>query len=344
MKSSKKTIKDLAEALGVSKSTISRALCDSHEVSAATKKRVIELAAKWHFQPNPQARSLKGKKSFLLGVVVPEIAHNFFSSAIAGIQEVVLDKGYNVLICQSNESMAREKTVVSELISTYVDGIIISLSHDTTSFEHVKSAIDRGIPVVLFDRTTEQLKCSRVIVDHQKSAFLAVNHLIEQGCRRIAHLSGSKTLNISRARTKGYIQAIRKNKLIEDPLLIIENGYNPKKTPAIIHQLFSSDIRPDGISCFNDDVAVSVIKTLKQLNIKVPDQVKVIGFNNEPVCEIIEPSLTTVQNPSREMGREAARLFLQQIENPDAVHERLVQLSTNLVVRDSTLNSSISVV
>lgn len=339
MKSSKKTITDLAEALGVSKSTISRALSDSHEVSAATKKRVKDLAAKWHFQPNPQARSLKGKKSFLLGVVVPEIAHNFFSSAIAGIQEIVLIKGYNVLICQSNESMAREENVVSELISTYVDGIIISLSHDTTNFDHVQSAIERGIPVILFDRTSDQLKCSRVVIDHQKSAYLAVSHLIEQGCTRIAHLSGSKTLNISQARTKGYLQAIRKNKLKEDTDLIIENGYNPNKTPEIIQQLFSTTNRPDGISCFNDDVAVSAIKTLKQMQIKVPEEVKVIGFNNEPVCEIIEPNLTTVLNPSREMGREAARLFLQQVENTENTHARIVQLETKLVLRESTSNN-----
>lgn len=338
MKSSKKTIKDLAEELGVSKSTISRALSDSHEVSEATKRRVKELAAKWHFQPNPQARSLKGKKSFLLGVVVPEIAHKFFSSAIAGIQEVVLDKGYNVLICQSNESAEREIEVVSELISTYVDGIILSLAHDTTDLAHVKAAQESGIPVVLFDRTSKELNCSKVVIDHQKAAYYAVRHLIEQGCKRIAHLSGSKTLNISQARTKGYLQAIRKFKLEEDKSLIIENGYNPARTPDIIKELFASDNVPDGISCFNDDVAVAVIRTLKRLGFDVPRQVKVIGFNDEPVCEIVEPGLSTVNHPSRKMGEEAARLFLHQIENLSIDYMRTVMLETNLVVRDSTLS------
>ena len=336
MKSRKKTIKDLAEELGVSKSTVSRALSDSHEVSTATKSRVRELAAKWHFQPNPQARSLKGKKSFLLGVVVPEIAHKFFSSAIAGIQEVVLDKGYNVLICQTNESAAREKEVVSELISTYVDGIILSLAHDSTELEHVKAAQQSGIPVVLFDRTSKKLTCSKVVIDHQKAAYDAVKHLIEQGCRRIAHLSGSKTLNISQARTRGYVQAIRKFKLKEDAALIIENGYNPARTPEIITELYSKGDFPDGISCFNDDVAVAVIRTLKKLGVQVPQQVKVIGFNNEPVAEIVEPSLTTVFHPARQMGEEAARLFLQQIANMSVSYARTVQLDTELVLRDST--------
>lgn len=340
MKSSKKTIKDLATELGVSKSTISRALSDSHEVSEATKKRVRDLAAKWHFQPNPQARSLKGKKSFLLGVVVPEIAHKFFSSAIAGIQEVVLDKGYNVLICQSNESAEREKQVVSELVSTYVDGIIMSLAHDSTNLAHVKAAQESGIPVVLFDRTSKELNCSKVVIDHQKAAYYAVKHLIEQGCKRIAHLSGARTLNISQARIRGYLQAIRKFKLQEDDALIIENGYNTARTPELIRELFSRELVPDGISCFNDDVAVVVVRTLKQLGVRVPQDVKVIGFNNEPVCEIVEPELSTVDHPSRKMGEEAARLFLRQIDNMAVEYVRTIKLETELVVRESTSSDS----
>lgn len=331
----KRTIDDLARELNLSKSTISRALHDSYQISSETKQKVRSLAEKWGFQLNPQARGLKTHQSFTLGVVVPEIAHKYFSSAISGIQQVVLPAGYNVLIGQANESAEQEYKVVRQLISSRVDGLIMSLSEQAFYHEYLQTLLNDGFPVIMFDRVSDDVNCPKVIIDHEAAAFKAIEHLIHQGCKRIAHLSGSQVLSIVKNRIKGFKKALELHNLPFIPEFLIENGANPEQTPNHIKWLMQQKNPPDGISCFNDDVAINALLTLKKIGISVPEKVKIIGFNNEKECVIIEPNLSSVEHPVVEMGKEAARLFLKFIEKPDRKPQTIV-FDTNLMIRQST--------
>ena len=331
----KKTIDDLARELNLSKSTISRALHDSYQIGKTTKQKVRSLAEQWGFQMNPQARGLKTNRSFTLGVVVPEIAHKYFSSAISGIQQVVLPEGYNVLIGQANESAEQEYKVVRQLVASGVDGLIMSLSGQTFYHEYLQSLLNDGFPVIMFDRVSDDVNCPKVMIDHETAAFKAIEHLIGQGCKRIAHLSGLQVLSIVKNRIKGVRKALELYHLPLIPEFLIENGANPEQTPAHIQWLMQQPNPPDGISCFNDDVAINALLTLKKAKITVPEKVKIIGFNNEKECVIIEPNLSSIEHPVVEMGKEAARLFLRYIENPNQKSQTIV-FDTTLMIRQST--------
>jgi DNA-binding LacI/PurR family transcriptional regulator len=331
----KKTIDDLARELKLSKSTVSRALQDSYQISNDTKRKVRLLAEEWEFQLNPQARSLKTNRSFTLGVVVPEIAHKYFSSAISGIQQVVLPAGYHVLIGQANESAEQEYEVVRQLVASRIDGLIMSLSGQTFYCEYLQTLLKDSFPVIMFDRVSDDVDCSKVIINHEAAAFNAIEHLIKQGCRRIAHLSGLQVLSIAKSRIRGIKRALEANSLPLIPEFLIENGTNPEHTPEHIQWLMQQPNPPDGISCFNDDVAIHALLTLKKLRIPVPRKVKIIGFNNEKECVVIEPNLSSVEHPVVEMGKEAARLFLKYIDKIDQ-KPRTVVFDTRLIVRQST--------
>ena len=332
----RKTIEDLARELKLSKSTVSRALHDSYQIGEQTKQKVRTLAEQWGFQFNPQARGLKTNRSFTLGVVVPEIAHKYFSSAISGIQEVVLPAGYNVLIGQSNESAEQERQVVRQLVASRVDGLIMSLSGNTHYGDYLQGLINNGFPMILFDRVSDSVNCSKVVIDHEAAAFKAAEHLIGQGCRRIAHLSGPQVLSIAKNRIKGVQRALRTHGLPFIPEFLIENGTGTEHTHDHIRRLMQHTDPPDGISCFNDDVAINALLTLKQSGIAVPEKVKIIGFNNERDCLIIEPNLSSVEHPVVQMGREAARLFLERIEAPAPVEIKTITFETKLIARKST--------
>ena len=331
----KKTIDDIARELGLSKSTVSRALHDSYQIGEETKHRVRSLAEQWGFQLNPQARGLKTRRSFTLGVVVPEIAHKYFSSAISGIQQVVLPAGYHVLIGQANESSEQEYKVVQQLVASRVDGLIMSVSGQTHHHEYLQALLRDGFPVIMFDRVSDQVDCSKVIIDHEAAAFKAIEHLIRQGCRRIAHLSGPQVLSITKNRIRGFKRALNTHNLPFIPEFLIENGTNPECTPAHVRWLIQQAEPPDGISCFNDDVAVNALLTLKKEGIPVPGKVKIIGFNNERDCMVIEPNLSSIEHPVVEMGKEAARLFLKCMENSGQKPQTVV-FDTSLAVRQST--------
>ncbi len=331
----KKTIEDLARELKLSKSTVSRALHDSYQIGEKTKQKVRSLAEQWGFQLNPQARGLKTNRSFTLGVVVPEIAHKYFSSAVSGIQEIVLPAGYNVLIGQSNESPEREYNVVRQLVASRVDGLIMSLSGRMHYRDYLQTLIDDGFPIILFDRVSDEIACSKVVIDHEAAAFKAAEHLIKQGCRRIAHLSGPQVLSIAQNRIKGLKRALNTYKVPFIAEFLIENGTGTERTAEHIDQLMQLPHPPDGISCFNDDVAVNVLLVLKKREIAVPEKIKIIGFNNEKDCRIIEPNLSSVEHPVVEMGKEAARLFLEQADKP-TFEIRTVTFETKLIPRTST--------
>lgn len=336
MRNSQATIRDLALKLRTSISTVSRALRNAPDVNPETKRAVLELARQLHYEPNRIAQSLRTKKTNTLGIVVPQLHLHFFSSAICGIQEYATAHNYGVMICQSLESLATEISTVQMLVSNRVDGLLISLSSETNDYDHLEVLAEKKIPVVLFDRVTDVLDFARVIVDDCTSAFNAVEYLIRTGCRRIAYLGGQDHLSISNERLKGYVQALTRNDLPIDQELIIHCNNFERDPVNAVRALCSGPNPPDAFFCMNDPIAVLVIQTLKAMNIRIPDEVSIVGFTNEPASELIEPSLTTVAQPSYQMGQVAVELLLQQIDQKESFSPVKKVIPTTLMVRRST--------
>jgi len=345
MKFNQVTIKDIARELGISPSTVSRALKDHPDISAETKKAVNELADKLNYQPNIVALSLRQKKTNTIGVIIPEVVHFFFSTVVSGIEDVAYQAGYNVILTQSNESYQREVTDTKALFNSRVDGMLISVSRETTNFDHIESIISKGVPVVFYDRMYNNPNTSKVIVDDYLGAKEAVLHLVDQGCKRIAHLEGAPNLIISKERLKGYQDAliernleVRENYTVVCPSNSFEEGMKATK------KLLSLPTPPDAIFANNDPMAMGAMMAIKEKGLKIPTDIAVVGFSNWFFGELMEPSLTTVDQPGFEMGQEAARLLIRQIETKDkelddpAPETKI--LKTKLVIRNSSLHKN----
>ncbi|HEY9047497.1 MAG TPA: LacI family DNA-binding transcriptional regulator [Ohtaekwangia sp.] len=336
MKNPQATIRDLALKLNISISTVSRALRNAPDVNPETKKAVLELAKKLHYEPNRVAQSLRIKKTNTIGVVVPEIAMHFFSSAISGIQEYAAKHDYSIMICQSMESLRTEKSNIHMLVSNRVDGLLISLSSETKDIEHLESLIAKQIPIVLFDRITDELDVSKVVVDDHNGAFRGVEHLIKTGCKRIAYIGGPDGLYVSDQRLRGYRDAIRNYNLELDEELIMHcRDFHNDPTEAA-RTLLNRPNRPDAIFCMNDPVAILAMQVLKEKGIAIPNEVSLVGFTNEPVSQFIEPSLTTIAQPAYLMGQSAAKLFIEQMDNKEDFKPITKVLPTELIIRNST--------
>jgi len=334
------TIKDIAKALGLSTSTVSRALRGSHEISSDTKKLVIEYAEQFNYRPNPIALSLKERRSRSIGVVVCEIANNFFSQAINGIESIAYNRGYHVIISQSHESYEREVVNVEHLASRSVDGLLVSLSTETDHIEHFKNLHDKGFPIVFFDRITDEIETHKVVADNYKGAYDATQHLIDAGYKKIAHLSSAPHLSISRERMDGYLAALTDNKLqVNDAYIKNCNhgGMIFKELEDAVKSLVNLKDRPDAIFSAGDRLTISCLKVLHSLEIKVPDDMALVGFSNSPLGELMNPSLSAVKQPAFEMGQTATELLIKLIESKRAVTEfEKIVLETEIIVRDSS--------
>jgi DNA-binding LacI/PurR family transcriptional regulator len=338
MKPEQVTIKDLARRMNISAATVSRALRNLPEVNAQTRRAVRELAHELDYQPNYIAQSLVRSKSNFIGIVIPNLDTVFFSSAVVGIQEVLSRAGYYTMICHSGERYETEMANVRNLVSSKVDGLIISLSGETKDFSHFRALQKKGIPLVFFDRVCEDMDVCKVVVNDYEGAFTATQHLIQTGRRRIAHLSGNKLLSISKNRLEGYIDALKAHDLEVDPELIIHCGFNKEHIVAATLRLLQMPNRPTAIVVINDPVAIQVMLVLKEQGIRIPEEIAIIGFGNEPVSTIIDPGLTTVDQNPQELGRVAAQLFLQQLENRDInTKPETKVLKTHLIVRGSSM-------
>ncbi|MCA0381475.1 MAG: LacI family transcriptional regulator [Bacteroidetes bacterium] len=341
MKFEAATIKDIAKALGVSTSTVSRALRDSHEISPETKQLVIECAERLNYKPNPIALSLKEKRSRSIGLVVTEIANNFFSQIINGIESIAYDKGYNVIITQTFESYDREVMDVQFLASRGVDGLIISLSTETHDLSHLKALHDRGLPIVFFDRITDEINTHKVIVDNYKGSFEATEHLLQMGAKRIAVISSSEFLSITKDRVAGYKEALKMHGMEPTDELIHYSYYSGmvfSEVEEIINKLFTLKHKPDAILTTSDKITTGVLKTLKRRGIRIPDDVALAGFSNTDIPELLDPPLTIVQQPSREMGEAAVSLLLQMIESKRPIRDfEKRMLSPELQIRSSSV-------
>lgn len=331
------TINDLAKRLKLSPSTVSRALRDHPDISRKTKERVHAIAAKTNYQPNLIAQSLQNKRSNNIGVIVPEIKNSFFSTVISGIEEVAYEAGYIIMVCQSNDTIEREVINTRALAANRVAGILVSISQETKVLNHLQMLINRGIPLVLFDRIAEELNVSKVIVDDFEGAYNAVTHLIQRGKKRIAHLAGSSSLYVSRRRRQGYEAALENHNLRPDPELIITGGYHEEDGRAGAEKLFTLENRPDAIFAVNDPVALGAFHYLQANGIKIPDETALVGFTNNPNSSLVKPGLTTVSQPAFEIGRKAASLLLQQLDKKNETKPpETVILSTELIIRESS--------
>jgi DNA-binding LacI/PurR family transcriptional regulator len=326
--------------LHVSPSTVSRALQDHPDISSETKKAIWELAHKLDYSPNSIAAGLRKNKTYTLGVIVPEIVHYFFSSIISGIEDIAYKNGYKVIICQSNENYEREVINLNTLISGRVDGVLMSLSKQTSQTVHFKHTLDRGIPLVFFDRICADLKTSRVVVDDYEGAFNAVEHLIDQGCRRIAHLAGPETLLICKERKRGYADALKKHDIKYDESLVVL-AHNKNDVLTATSELMRRKSPPDAFFAVNDNVAAGSMVVLKNLGFKIPKDVAIVGFTDDPgICTIVDPPLSSVHQPAYEIGLESTKILLDFLESGIDNNETIT-LKPSLVVRESSLKRQI---
>lgn len=334
------TMKEIAKKLGVSVSTVSRAMKDSPELHPDTKKRIVEMAKSMNYQYNLLAQSLRISRSKVLGVIVPELTSHFFSSNISGIQDTAYKRGYNIMICQSNESFEQEKANIRTLVSSQVDGLLISLSRETKTYEHLQDIYDRGIPFIMFDRVTEEIPVSKITVDDAHGAYLVVKHLLDQGCRKIAYFSGPEDLYISKKRKEGYLEALAEYGIPEKDSKVYFTDLTPEMNRKVTLEMLESGDLPDAIFAMIDPVAVDVMIVLKEKGIKIPDQIALAGFTNNPTSAVVEPSLTTVSQPGYEMGQLAANHLLDQLEEIVPDDPQSFVLLTTLVPRNSSKKKS----
>ncbi len=317
MKTPQLTIKDIARSLNVSISTVSRALKDHPDISQDTKDMVRSYAEKFNYRPNVLALSLRRQRSYSIGLIIPAIVHHFFSSVISGIEELAHKEGYNLIICQSNENQYREMINLQTLTDHRVDGILVSLSKTTQSFEHFSDALDNGMPIVFFDRVCEDLQADKVITDDFEGGFIATDYLINKGCKNIVHLAAPQHLLIGRDRRNGYCEALRKAgiEVREDRILKCDTR---EEVQTLKHHILNLAPELDGIFAVNDSTAITVIQILQQNGFRIPEDISVIGFGDGPNASIIQPELTTVVQKGYEMGRESVKLLLQRLNNPAA--------------------------
>jgi len=335
------TIKDIAKALRLSVSTVSKALRGSHEISGETKKTVLEYAQTHNYKPNPIAQSLKRGRSKSIGVIVCNIDNNFFSAVINGIESVARQKDYNVIITQSQESYEREVANSEHLSSRSVDGLIISLSAETKNVDHLVKLHEKGLPIVFFDRVTDAFATHQVIANNYKGAYEATRHLLQQGFRRIAHITSSGSLSITLERLAGYKRALEDAGIVPDERYIKfcqHGGMLPEETRQALTELLQLKDKPTALFTASDRLSTTTLSLLRKMQIAVPQEMGLVGFTNSISADIFNPSLTSVVQPALEMGQIVTDMLIQLIESkrPVTQFQKRV-LETELKIRDSSM-------
>lgn len=336
MKSKAPTIKDIAKHLDVSISTVSRALRGMPEIKEATRNRIQNYAEQIDYQPNMVATSLVNMNSHLIGVIVPNMDY-FFATAVKGIDEAAMEAGYTVVISQSNESYGREVANTQRLMNSQVEGLIVSLSSETQSIDHFKRIQTRDIPLIVFDRDFPGIDSSKVLLDNEMGGYIAVEHLVAQGCKRIAYLGGRRNLTISNSRERGYIKALTKFGLEIAEELIINGEFEKESAYGKTMELLRLPNPPDAIFTVSDRLALGAYAAIKDAGLKLPNDIALVGFNNEPIMSMLTPSISSVSQPAFEMGKMAARMFIEQLNgNPD-YEIRTEVFQPELKIRESSL-------
>jgi LacI family transcriptional regulator len=331
------TIYDIARELKLSPSTVSRALKDHAHIKKETKKKIVAVAKDLGYQRNKFASNLRLRKTHTLGVVVPKLNSYFMATAISGIEKVTNINGYSLVISQSQESGKKEAESVLTLFNSRVDGLLVSLAYDTKNLDHFKIIFDKNIPVVFFDRVFECSGCASVVIDNYKAAYETVTHLIDQGCRRIFHLGGNTLRNVYADRLKGYRQAIEDNGIVFEKEMVMISELDNNAGQEAVKKILRMKKRPDAIFTANDTSAVAVILALKHEGLRIPSDIAVAGFNNEPVSQVILPNLTTVNYPAHEIGEIAATTLIDKLNNVNSVNLSTIVLEHKLIIRESTI-------
>jgi DNA-binding LacI/PurR family transcriptional regulator len=331
------TIIDIAKAIGISVSTVSRALKDHPDISENTKNTVKQIAVEMNYRPNTLAQSLSNRETRTIGVIIPDIETYFFSSILTGIQKVASSAGYKVMISQSKESHKTEVANTHAFMTNWVDGLLICHSKETKTFEHIKLHLKSGIPIIHFDRVCEDLDTSKVLLDDVNGAYVVTDHLIAQGCKRIVFISGPEHLYVSKKRQEGYTKALKKNNIDFDINLVCNTDLTIKSILEHVDRVMEEDNSIDAIFSISDIGAIRIMVHLKKKGIKIPEEICVAGFGNEPMGEIIEPGLTSFNPQTYKIGETVAHMFLDRIiEGENHVVQTKIVKGT-LIVRESTL-------
>ena len=337
MKKKRTTIKDIANALNISAAAVSKAMHGDSRISAKTKEAVKRVAKELNYQPNHLASALRSGKSHLVGVIIPKTNSNFFSSVIQNIEEVLNKEGYQIIITQSNESFKKECDSIDALLYTQVDGIIASMANETVDLQYYEKIKSKGIPLILFDRGENNLNVDYIGIDDYNSSHVIVEHLVNQGCKRIAHIGGYKHTRIYNNRIRGYVDALKKHALPLDDELLIESNLTIEDGREKMQQLLSLKERPDAVYAASDYAALGALQVLNENQIKIPDDIALIGFGNEPFTGMVSPKISSMDQHSAEIGKLAALTFLKHAKK-ETITQKLEKqiLETALIVRDSS--------
>ena len=337
-KLSETTIHDIAKKLNISASTVSRALNDNPLISESTRKLIKKTAEEMGYRPNTLAASFRTNRTNTIGVIVPLINRHFFSSVISGIEDVAYTEGFTVAISQSNDNYEKETKIAQTLFANRVDGLVISIAMQTTRFDHLRIFTERKIPLVFFDRVVDEIAAHKIVVDDFGGGYRVTRHLIEQGAKNIAHIGGPLNLKIYENRQVGYIRAMEEAGLKVNDTMIINNSLRMEEGTIAVEKIMQNNHNVDAIFCANDTTALSAIIYLKKMGLKIPDEILVMGFSNEPFSEVVTPSISTVKQPGFLMGKKAAELIIQQINSRSVwLDFETTTMPTELIIRESSV-------
>lgn len=330
------TIKDIAKALGISTSTVSRALSDAWDVKRETRDRVLAMAKKLNYHPNLNAKNLQNKRTGTIGIIIPEFTSSFFPNVVMGIQEVLYQENYHMFITQSGENRSQELANLNLLREHMVEGIIISTTNEGGNEDAYRELMDSGMPMVFFNRCPKTLAAPKVMIDDCRMAEIAVEHLIDSGRRNIIHLLGPVNLEVSAMRAQGFANALSRHGINPEGRTVPAGIFINDGCAAVEKMIADGTPMPDAIFCFNDPVAIGAMKSLKNAGIRVPQDVAIVGFSEGSMAKVVEPQLTTVLQPMQEMGRQAAQLLLEMIRAPRRQAPKTVCLDATLNIRESS--------
>ncbi len=331
------TLKELAKELNLSISTVSRALNNHADISIPTQERVKELASKLHYSPNLFAKGFRRHRTHIVGVIVPNISHYFTSTVIKGILDEGEALGYRVIISESKNDESKQSEMLQTMIQFGVDGILMALARKTKSFDSILQVASR-IPLVLFDKVSDKIPCTQVVINEEEAAYNAVEHLINTGKTRIAIIKETEQSFNSKKRFQGYLRALKEHNLpIDEKIILSTEDISLSKGRILANILLSLKNRPDAIFAITDSAAIGAIKALNKFKVSIPDEIAVVGFSNSVHSTIISPSLSTVDQPGEKIGRTAVKYLIEEIENPkDDLITKTIEIKTNLIVRDSS--------
>ena len=334
------TIYDIAKKLNISPATVSRGLQDHPAISKKTKKKIFDLVDELGYRTNHFARNLRQQKTKTIGVIVHELNSNFITSVLAGIEKVTTEEGYDIIIAHSSESYSKEAANAKNLFNKRVDGLIASLSFDTTNLDHFKPFVDKGVPVMFFDRVEQDGNNTVVVIDNDKCGYVATTHLIEQGCKQIVHITSSLKRNVYSQRFKGYKDALFDNGIDFNENLLIVSDLSEKAGIEAALKVLKMKPLPDGAFITNDFVAAVFMRTIKEHGVSIPGDIAIVGFNNDAIGKLIEPALTTINYPGMDVGEIAARNLINHLKGISNIHQtNTIVVRSDLIIRKSSLKN-----